>query len=203
MLFLLILALLLIYVRLVILNKIDLILTKTVISIRCPDGKISFVGFLRTANKIDDLRSYCSHPSLVSSDDAIIIFTTNALLHKCIDENTLDTKFKLHLTLTHQSERISPTSISIHNEKSGSIKTLEQESFFNKNYTVTVANNIKLISLDKRQFRYTFYIWFVKRDWIICRLDIVFDSHPCHHKDDFPNAIFIPFCYYNVWIYFF
>ncbi|CAF4153600.1 unnamed protein product [Rotaria sp. Silwood2] len=198
LLLLLLLSLLLFYVHLVILNKVDLILTKTIISIRCPDGKISFVGFLHTANKIDNLRSYCSHPYLVSSDDLIIIFTTNALLHKCINEKTLNTKFKLHLTLTHQSESISPTSISIHNEKSGSTKTLEQESFFNKNYTVTIANNIKLISLDKGKFRYTFYIWFIKRDWIICRLDIVFDSHPCHHKDDFPNALFIPFCYYNV-----
>ncbi|CAF1342364.1 unnamed protein product [Rotaria sordida] len=195
---LLLLSLLLFYVHLVILNKVDLILIKTIISIRCPDDKISFIGFLHTINKIDNLRSYCSHPYLVSSDDLINIFTINALLHKCINEKTLNTKFKLHLTLIHQSGSISPTSISIHNEKSDSIKTLEHDSFFNKNYTVTIADNIKLINLDEGKFRYTFYIWFVKRDWIICRLDIVFDSHPCQHKYDFPNAAFIPFCYYNV-----
>ncbi|CAF1429010.1 unnamed protein product [Rotaria magnacalcarata] len=167
MLLLLLLSLILLYIHSVILNKVDLVLKKAIVSIRCPNGKVSYSGRLPTPTKIDELRSYFSNPYLIPSDDIINIFIVNALIHKYTNKKTLETNVKLHLTLIHESE-------------------------------IKIAENIKLIDIGEGKFCFTFYIWFVKRDWIIRRLNIDFDSHPCQHKHAFPDAVFIPFCYYTI-----
>lgn len=195
---LLLLSLILFYVHLVILNKVDLILTQTPVSIRCPDGKLSLISKIPASSNIDNIRSYCAQPYLLSPDKSINVFSTNVLLHKCTNVKALETKFKLHLTLIHKSSSTSPSSLSIHNENPAWIKQLNSESVFGKNYTVTIGENIKLITKDGIKFKYTFYIWFVKRDWIICRLDTQLDTHPCTHTIDYPEGTFNPFCYYNV-----
>lgn len=193
----LLLSLLLLYIRLVILNKVDLILTKIATSIRCPNGKISYIGMLSAMTTINEIRANCSQPFLVSSDDSINVFTTNAMVFKCTNKNILETKFKLHFTPIHTSQSISPSSISIHNEKSGSISKFKKE-LFHQDYFVTIAEKVKLINSSVGKFHYTFYIWFVERDWIICRLDILFQSHPCKPTGDSIQEKFDPFCYYNV-----
>ncbi|CAM4806524.1 unnamed protein product [Rotaria magnacalcarata] len=167
MLLLLLLSLILLYIHSVILNKVDLVLKKAIVSIRCPNGKVSYSGRLPTPTKIDALRSYFSNPYLIPSDDIINIFIVNALIHKYTNKKTLETNVKPHLTLIHESE-------------------------------IKIAENIKLIDIGEGKFCFTFYIWFAKRDWIIRRLNIDFDSHPCQHKHAFPDAVFIPFCYYTI-----
>jgi hypothetical protein len=119
------LLLLLLYVRLVIMNQVDLIFIWATLSMRCPDDRISFFGMLASENELDKLRSNCSQPYLPSSNDFINVLKIYSVHYECINKKAGD-KWTLHLTKIHQSSKKKTLSISVKTRNPNLKQSLEQ-----------------------------------------------------------------------------